>query len=279
MAWVRSWSGQPYCSIPWARPIIDVQGYITAKDYGAIFDDHVHSKNFAPQLIQLGSYSVVVLCDFQSIKDAFANDVFMGRPLDIPFELSEDTLRTGAILGMPWKEQRRFSLHMFRDLGFGKTRMEEHIKEEILELLQRMEDYHGSPIKIAELLAPSMSNNITSLIFGKRLKPDDPKRQKLDKLINEVGRLAGALSWQMFFPWIRTFVSFFNIGNKAKLSRCLLEMKAFVRKELEEHEKTLDPNNIRDFMDGYLLEIKKKADDPDTSFTKEVLTDLSRAFF
>lgn len=32
--------------------------------------------------------------------------------------------------------------------------------------------------------------------------------------------------------------------------------------EIIEHEKTLDPDNIRDFIDGYLLEIKKRKNDP-----------------
>ncbi|GBN29896.1 Cytochrome P450 2U1, partial [Araneus ventricosus] len=50
-------------------------------------------------------------------------------------------------------------------------------------------------------------------------------------------------------------------------------------KELKQHEDTLDPNNIRDYMDGYLLEIQKKSNDPNTTFRKEVLIDLSRLFF
>ncbi|XP_035217946.1 cytochrome P450 18a1-like [Stegodyphus dumicola] len=118
--------GQKPLPGPMGLPLFGYLPFMTRKPYIKLKE---LAKIYGPVYrIQLGSYSVVVLCDFQSIKDAFANDVFMGRPLDIPFELSEDTLRTGAILGMPWKEQRRFSLHMFRDLGFGKTRMEEHIK-------------------------------------------------------------------------------------------------------------------------------------------------------
>lgn len=38
------------------------------------------------------------------------------------------------------------------------------------------------------------------------------------------------------------------------------------RKEIREHEQSLDPNNVRDFVDGYLLEIQKKKDDPNTTF-------------
>lgn len=37
---------------------------------------------------------------------------------------------------------------------------------------------------------------------------------------------------------------------------------ALLRMEINEHEKTFDPNNIRDFVDGYLLEIQKRKDDP-----------------
>ncbi|KFM70322.1 Cytochrome P450 18a1, partial [Stegodyphus mimosarum] len=262
---------------PTGLPLIGYLPFMTEKPYVKLQE---LAKIYGPVYrVQIGSHSVVVLCDFQSIKEAFASDAFMGRPHENPFELSEETIRTGAILDLPYKEQRRFSLHMLRDLGFGKTRMEEHMKDEILELLQRIQDYHESPIAVAELLTASVSNNISSLIFGKRLQADDPKRQKLNKLVNEVGRLAVALSWQIFFPWIRTLMSFCNSGNSGKLSRALSELKKFCRKEIEEHEKTLDPTNIRDYIDGYLLEIKKKADDPDTSFTKEVLVDMARGFF
>lgn len=38
---------------------------------------------------------------------------------------------------------------------------------------------------------------------------------------------------------------------------------------MREHEKTLDPNNIRDYMDGYLLEIEKRINDPNTTFNSK----------
>ncbi|GIZ05395.1 cytochrome P450 2J2, partial [Caerostris extrusa] len=229
--------------------------------------------------LRLGSIDIVVLTEYETIKEAFSKDAFMGRPPDLPFELSKETLKTEAFNGMPWKEQRRFSLHMLRDLGFGKTRLEEHLKEEILELLEQMSENVGKPVKLSYLLAPSMSNNIASLVFGKRLKYNDPVRQNLDRQIREIGRLAGAVSWQLFFPWIRAFVSKFNIGDNGKMVRLFGEMKDFCRKQIDQHEATLDPNNVRDFVDGYLLEMKKKGNDPKTTFRKEVLTDLSRAFF
>ncbi|GFT25381.1 cytochrome P450 2G1 [Nephila pilipes] len=142
-----------------------------------------------------------------------------------------------------------------------------------------MSENVGKPTKLSYLLAPSTSNNVASFMFGNRLKYDDPQRQRLDQMIREVGQLAGSVSWQIFFPWLRGILSYFNIGNKGKLVAALHEVKEYCRKEMKKHEETLDPNNIRDFMDGYLLEIQKKSNDPNSAFNKEVLADVSVAFF
>nr|XP_042911222.1 cytochrome P450 18a1 [Parasteatoda tepidariorum] len=262
---------------PRGLPLIGYLPFLTKKPYVKL---HELAKTYGPVYsVPLGSRNVVILSDFKSIKDAFSNDVFMGRPGDLPFELSETSRKSGAMLGMPWKEQRRFSLHMLRDLGFGKTKMEAHMKDEILELFERIEEKDGSPIPTKDFLTPSMSNNIASLLFGKRLKYNDPKRQKLDKLLHEVGRLVGSVMIFTFFPWLAALLNFFNIGNKKKLSKALSDIKAYVREECEEHEATLDTANIRDFIDGYLIEIQKRANDANSTFHKDVLEDLSRLFF
>ncbi|GFQ82194.1 hypothetical protein TNCT_580471 [Trichonephila clavata] len=75
-----------------------------------------------------------------------------------------------------------------------------------------MSDHVGKPTKLSYLLVPSMSNNIASLVFGKRLKYDDSERQNLDRLLKEAGTLAGSLTWLAFFPWIKKIVDYFNNG-------------------------------------------------------------------
>ncbi|GFY75839.1 cytochrome P450 18a1 [Trichonephila inaurata madagascariensis] len=262
---------------PIGLPIVGYIPFMTRKPYIKLTE---LSKTYGPiYKVQLGSINMLIITDYELMKEAFSKDAFMGRPPDLPFELSDVTIRSGAFNEMPWKEQRRFSMHMLRELGFGKTKMEEHLKEEIQELLQRMTKHVGKPTKLSDLLAPSMSNNIASLLFGNRLKYDDPQRKKLDQSLRDIGRLVGATSWQIFFPSLSKFLNYLNVGGKGKLSVMLNEVKDYCRKELKEHEETLDPNNIRDFMDGYLLEIQKKCNDPNTTFKKEVLLDLARAFF
>ena len=40
--------------------------------------------------------------------------------------------------GKQWTEQRKFILQVFRELGFGKRKMESVILEEVLELIQEL---------------------------------------------------------------------------------------------------------------------------------------------
>ncbi|GFT31887.1 cytochrome P450 2J6 [Nephila pilipes] len=262
---------------PIGLPIVGYIPFMTNKPYVKLTE---LSKVYGPVYsLRLGSVNIVIITDYELMKEAFVKDSFMGRPPETPIEFSEETLKTKAVSGLPWKEQRRFSLHMLRDLGFGKTRMEEHIKEEILELIDRLSEHVEKPTKLTYLIAPSMSNNIASLVFGKRLKYDDPERQNLDRLLRDFGRLAGSLSWLMFFPTIQKIVDYFNIGNKGRLTRVVREIGNYCRNEINKHEATLDPNNVRDYVDGYLLEIQKRANDPSSTFKKEILADVSRGFF
>jgi len=57
-------------------------------------------------------------------------------------------LYTGLIFtqGPLWEEQRRFTVRHLRDLGFGKTSIENQIKDEINELIKEMLDTaHSDP--------------------------------------------------------------------------------------------------------------------------------------
>ncbi|KAG9466204.1 hypothetical protein GDO78_017044 [Eleutherodactylus coqui] len=46
------------------------------------------------------------------------------------------------------------------------------------------------------------------------------------------------------------------------------ELIAFLKEMVSEHQKTWNPNNIRDFMDAYLVEMEKVKEDPSSSFNE-----------
>ncbi|XP_035207336.1 cytochrome P450 2J6-like [Stegodyphus dumicola] len=169
-------------------------------------------------------------------------------------------------------EQKRFALHIMRDLGFGKTRMEVHIKEEIAHLLSELEEFQGKPANVRRFLAPSTSNNISALIFGRRIDYHDPMRILLDQVITELIRFFRPTSIHAWFPWVKSLLFYFKLWDYDKLEFAIEKLMAFVDKEIDEHQLSLDPNFIRDYMDGFLLQMEqRKYREPNTSFTRAML--------
>lgn len=65
--------------------------------------------------------------------------------------------------------------------------MEEQMLEEIRHLVQEIEHAaHKGPVNIHELVSPSVSNNISILIFGRRYDYKDVEQNTLDNAIIEV---------------------------------------------------------------------------------------------
>jgi len=67
--------------------------------------------------------------------------------------------------------------------------MEDRITDEISYLTKLIDETNGKPLDIHKLLTPSMSNNISNLVFGRRLEFDDPSRQAMDRLLDELGKM------------------------------------------------------------------------------------------
>ncbi|GBN74188.1 Cytochrome P450 18a1 [Araneus ventricosus] len=197
-----------------SKPYVDLQEL--GKTYGGVFS------------LQLGSQYCIILDDYQSTKDAFAQDAFLGRPPENVFDLKKATLETGAFNGLPWKEQRRFSLQILKDLGFGKSHLEDMMKEETRDLLDHLAKSNGQPIKVRPVLSPSMSNNIACLVFGKRLKYDDPDRMMLDRVLSEGSAAAGQVSWQLFFPGLTKVARFLKLGAEGKVAEVSKEMNDYI---------------------------------------------------
>ncbi|KAM7315098.1 cytochrome P450 2A4, partial [Ixodes scapularis] len=144
--------------------------------------------------------------------------------------------------------------------------------EESLYLTEKIAESKGSPISIQEYLVPSMSNNISALVFGSRYLFDDPKRKFLDEQLASALRLLGSSMIVNFLPsWLNTLalrIPFLTISSFKNVFR---ELSDFVSKEVKEHQETLDEHSNRDFIDGYIKKIKEHENDPDSSFQTRFL--------
>ncbi|CAG2112543.1 unnamed protein product, partial [Medioppia subpectinata] len=212
--------------------------------------------------LQLGVHNVVILNNWEAVKDAFQKDDFLGRPKDSPFTAADNAISIVDDSGQEWRDHRRFALQTLRDLGFGKGSMEDRIADEITHFTKLIDETDGQGFNFHKLLVPSMSNNISHLVFGHRMDFNDPKRIVFDELLDSASTLFSMLGVLSLSPvWFSTMV--LKLGAE----------------EINLHQKTMDPNNKRDYMDGFLNEMKKQQKDPNTTFTLKKLNANSRAFF
>ena len=84
--------------------------------------------------------------------------------------------------------------------GLAKGSMEDRITEEISYLTERIDKLGGQSIEIHSILTPSMSNNVSHLVFGHRLDAEDPKRIMFDKVIDQASPLFSPIGMLAICP-------------------------------------------------------------------------------
>uniref|UniRef100_A0A3B4EC00 Cytochrome P450, family 2, subfamily AE, polypeptide 1 n=1 Tax=Pygocentrus nattereri TaxID=42514 RepID=A0A3B4EC00_PYGNA len=219
--------------------------------------------------IYMGRKPMIMLNNMQIVKEAFVQNgaVFSGRPF-VPL-LDWITHGYGIVMvtyGHAWKQQRRFALHTLRNFGLGKKTIEERVAEEAKYLISEMLKQEGKAFYPIHLIMNAAANIICSVVFGDRFEYDNKRFAKLLEILNENIRLAGSPVGQIFnlVPFIKHFP-----GPHQKILQNANSLFWFIREAVEEHRKTLDPENLRDFIDAYLLEMTKHEAKEDSTFHKD----------
>ncbi|XP_077561093.1 cytochrome P450 2C28-like [Haemaphysalis longicornis] len=230
-----------------------------AKQYGPVFR------------IQTGSTDMVILNDFESIKKFLTRKEMLCRPQNWMFR-AEIYGGVGTLNGQPWVDNRRFCLHTLRDLGYGKTSMEQHIKDECRCLVEKVAEAHGCPIAIQDIVFTSISNNIMALVYGRRLPSEHPDRRRLDQLLKQHFDVirAGALV-EFVPPFLRKLLSKLPSARRNAYLCAMMQFIKYTKDQVEQHKATMDEDVNRDFIDGYLKKIKEHETDPDSNFLPRFL--------
>ena len=76
--------------------------------------------------------------------------------------------RVVSISGEAGKEQRRFALRNLRDFGFGKSGAEEIIREEFLDMAEKLRGAEGRELGSAHLFNVNVMNVIWRMLSGSR---------------------------------------------------------------------------------------------------------------
>ncbi|XP_061019099.1 cytochrome P450 2C21-like isoform X3 [Dama dama] len=155
------------------------------EDYGPVFT------------LYFGMKPTVVLHGYEAVKQVLIDqsEEFSGRgSLPVADHINQGL---GIIFsnGDRWKQTRRFSLMVLRNMGMGKKTIEHRIQEEALCLVEALKKTNGSPCDPTFLLSYAPCNVICSIIFRNRFEYNDENFITLAKYIHE-----NAAIFSM--PWI-----------------------------------------------------------------------------
>lgn len=186
--------------------------------------------------------------------------------LKLHFDVHSLTL-SGIIAsnGTTWRQQRTFAHLKLRDFGFGRRSFESRISEEVDIFLKYLDDLKGKPFDVSEKLNISISNNVMSIIIGRRFDYDDPKFKYFIGLLTANFKNAALAGPLYFFPILAKLPG--DMFGAKKIVDISVKLRQFYRDEIAEHKASFDENNIRDFTDAYLKEIALHKNEKDTTFT------------
>ncbi|XP_030587881.1 cytochrome P450 2J6-like [Archocentrus centrarchus] len=220
--------------------------------------------------IFIGNKPTVVINGVKAMKEAMVTKAidFAGRPQGL--FVNDITDGKGVIMadyGSKWKEHRRFALMTLRNFGLGKNSMENRIHDEIKHIISTLETSIGKTMSPQVMFHNAASNIICQVLFAKRYEYNDELIKLFVAIFTEVSKITNG-------PWATLYDSFPIIRNLP-----LPFQKAFKKVEIykmhslrlvSEHKKTRVPGEPRDFIDCYLDEVEKRADEG-SSFSEEEL--------
>ncbi|XP_045702754.1 cytochrome P450 2G1-like [Phyllostomus hastatus] len=230
--------------------------------------------------VYMGPRPVVVLCGHEAVKEALVDQAeeFSGRGELASVELNFQGHGVALANGERWRILRRFSLAILRDFGMGKRSIEEWIQEEAGFLLEELWKTKGAPTEPTFFLSRTVSNVISSVVFGSRFDYEDKQFQKLLQMINQS-------FIEMSTPWAQLYDMYSGImqylpGRHNRIYYLVEGLKDFIASRVKINEESFDPQNPRDFIDCFLIKMHQDKNNPNTEFTLKnlVLTTLNLFF-
>ncbi|KAK3578378.1 hypothetical protein CHS0354_025472 [Potamilus streckersoni] len=207
----------------------------------------------------MGNQLIIVINGYSAIKEALVQNgrFFSDRPRNF---LSETLNENSGIIftsGAKWKEHRRFAVNALQNFGFGRPSFEQNILEEAQELVKIFEEQNGQPFQPKGIVNTCVANIISQIVFGKRFKHTDANFRDFLNKMDISGTLLGNASVLVnCFPCLQ-----YLPGDPLKMRYVREISKDFnrwFRCILEDHKNTFEEGSVRDFIDLYISEARKR---------------------
>ncbi len=205
-------------------------------------------------------HRVVVLSSLNLIQEAGNRDELIGRNF-----IEHQALKRGSVdptnqekmpgvlisVGNTWQEQRRFSLHALKDLGFGKNISEEMVLEEVTDLSAFLENTKGEPINIRNKFNIAILNALWRITTSERLTYDDHRLNRILVLLDELGQQIGSPINALMFSNKLIFFALEILGLSS-LGSLFGELSKYIQDAVKPVKETYQSESLRNFIDYYL---------------------------
>ncbi|XP_051017876.1 cytochrome P450 2A8-like [Acomys russatus] len=230
--------------------------------------------------IHLGPRPAVVLWGYDAVKEALIDQAeeFSGRGQQAFLDWFFKGYGVVFSSGERAKQLRRFSISTLRDFGFGKRGIEERIREETSFLIQAFRDTDGACIDPTFYMSRTVSNVISSIVFGDRFEYDNKEFLSLLGMMMRSFQFTATSTGQLF----EMFYSVMKHlpGSQQQAYKEMQGLEDFVARKVAQNQCTLDPNSPRDFIDSFLIRMQEEKQNPKSEFhMKNLLMTTLNLFF
>ncbi|XP_055343575.1 cytochrome P450 2C15-like isoform X2 [Paramacrobiotus metropolitanus] len=226
-----------------------------------------------------GPFLTVVVNDVPGIKALLADERTSDRPDLFLFRATDNNKGLGLSNGHVWRTQRRFALSTLRDLGMGKTFLQDTILDQVTEVLKIFSDTNGKPFNPKILFGQSLANVICSVTFGQRFEHNDKHFLRLMELFAENNILAGFNRPLQIFPILRLIPFSKFRRDYLALMRNINELHEFIGVLIKKHGIKETSDGVRDYVTAFLQTQELEKNNPNSTFDDEQLVISVRTLF
>ncbi|XP_064083998.1 cytochrome P450 2L1-like [Macrobrachium nipponense] len=223
------------------------------KKYGDIF------------MLNFFGMKFLYICDYKLIKEVLSRQELSNRPSIKGFHFMTDGSEAGVIMsnGQRWVNARRFLLRNLRDLGMGKSRLDEAIIHEAQFLIEDLKRYAGKPSKFPDSLNFAVLNVIWQMIASRRY-------DLYDKEVTDFMKITRTLQDDFLgfiiiesFPILKRILPRFvldKIFRLEVLEQTVVAAKKIFGETIETRKAQMDVNHAENIIDEYLIQMDNKTE-------------------
>ncbi|KAL1416056.1 hypothetical protein MTO96_006527 [Rhipicephalus appendiculatus] len=230
------------------------------------------SEKYGPIVsLKQGSVDVVMLSDYEMIKELFSMPQLQYRPTTWGQTSREKGLT--ALNGEAWKQNREFSMRALAKLGYGTEPMRQYIQEEACHLCDFLERQHGCPISSFPVTHKSHINTMCRFLLGYRFDLDDPQFEPIHKALSGFRLQSAAAPVEHRAAWLRRTIidRLWPSSVSASRHRLLTSLNSVVRDLIALNEDSKILPRQKSYIDIYKSKIHEAKESNDPHFTVDNL--------